>query len=997
MKDDLELDVRGKEELKKEIYKKAASYTPEWRFDEELPDAGTALALLYSEMLENTIRKLNRVPQKNKICFFNLLGTRQRSASPARGYITFHLVNEEVEGSYVKKGTKLTAAGRKGETVVFETIEDIYVTPASISDIYTSFPVQDKFYCVYEKEEDSVPQNIFLFDTSSENLQKHELYLYQSDMFHIIHSAWIYLKINGNKNIENLLEALTEEENVEISYYSEKGYISFQKRKYENGQLMLYKEKNQPAFAMCEEETNYCIRIIFKNGHQFRNMAFRSITLRSESETIPDFIYGNDLEQNLREFLPFGEQPVPYMEFYIASDEVFGKKGAFIHVSFDVDYVITSLESSEIPSDINWKPIMKRSDIKADEEYDISIEEVIWEYYNGQGYKRLFENEQYGAVFSVKDGISQKQVSLHFQCPMDISPFLVNSSITYSIRARVIKVNNFYKMRGHYISPKIRFLKLRYEYHKDSIMPQKLVLMNNMEKKSYFANTLREEKEDIYPVQVRNEKQLCMYFGFQQPLLEGPIKILYKMEDSYEKAPSGVRYEYYSKGRWKALNHVDGTDHFRKTGILTLMGQTDFTKLLLFGKERYWLRIADLETRYSQSEKIECLPFINAIYLNTTPIMETETMEEESFFIPFNQNEVMIELGRSNIYQLELWTNEKKRISHLEMEELKKEKRIEFDYFDNGEVDKIWVRWIETQQFTPKNPRERYYILNRIEGKIYFPNGRNGMTAPYDEEMSVKVRYSVNGGEEGNLPPHSIESLETAIGFISEVTNYTATAGGTAQETVQEAVNRTAAWLRHGERAVTARDYEDLAREACSNIIKVKCFSNYNIFGEKEYGCITLVILQKDFEEGRSYFEGVKMQVWNYITERMSTYIYTAKKMQVIEPRFLEIDITAELLVEDYNQVFETRREAEQKISEFLHPVTGNFNRKGFEIGVLPNETQILNILQNIHTVRGVRGLKVTVFENSKGERQETDILNRQEKRYMLGLNGRHTIHIQVE
>lgn len=39
----LEFDQRTKEEILEQIEKKAKSYVPEWRFDKENPDIGTAL------------------------------------------------------------------------------------------------------------------------------------------------------------------------------------------------------------------------------------------------------------------------------------------------------------------------------------------------------------------------------------------------------------------------------------------------------------------------------------------------------------------------------------------------------------------------------------------------------------------------------------------------------------------------------------------------------------------------------------------------------------------------------------------------------------------------------------------------------------------------------------------------------------------------------------------------------------------------------------------
>ena len=42
------IDRRTKEDLLRYIKKYLSSYTPEWRFDEDNPDIGTALAYIYA-------------------------------------------------------------------------------------------------------------------------------------------------------------------------------------------------------------------------------------------------------------------------------------------------------------------------------------------------------------------------------------------------------------------------------------------------------------------------------------------------------------------------------------------------------------------------------------------------------------------------------------------------------------------------------------------------------------------------------------------------------------------------------------------------------------------------------------------------------------------------------------------------------------------------------------------------------------------------------------
>ena len=52
-----------------QIKEKAASYTPEWRFGADAPDIGSALALVYGQMLSGTIKKMHLQLSSTKTAF----------------------------------------------------------------------------------------------------------------------------------------------------------------------------------------------------------------------------------------------------------------------------------------------------------------------------------------------------------------------------------------------------------------------------------------------------------------------------------------------------------------------------------------------------------------------------------------------------------------------------------------------------------------------------------------------------------------------------------------------------------------------------------------------------------------------------------------------------------------------------------------------------------------------------------------------------------------
>ena len=71
------------------IKNRSLSYTPEWSFDTEQPDMGTALGLLFADMMGDTLKRFYRLPSKYQLQFYNLLGLEPLPPDEASGYVTF--------------------------------------------------------------------------------------------------------------------------------------------------------------------------------------------------------------------------------------------------------------------------------------------------------------------------------------------------------------------------------------------------------------------------------------------------------------------------------------------------------------------------------------------------------------------------------------------------------------------------------------------------------------------------------------------------------------------------------------------------------------------------------------------------------------------------------------------------------------------------------------------------------------------------------------------
>lgn len=133
------------------------------------------------------------------------------------------------------------------------------------------------------------------------------------------------------------------------------------------------------------------------------------------------------------------------------------------------------------------------------------------------------------------------------------------------------------------------------------------------------------------------------------------------------------------------------------------------------------------------------------------------------------------------------------------------------------------VRWEEVESLDGRGPFESAYELDREAGSVIFGDGadenrrlgRGGRIPPLVPNGGeiIARRYQYGGGLAGNVPAGSIKTLETAVAGSPEVVNYVAAAGGRNAETLEEAKRRARKELSTRSRAVTAGDFEWIARQ----------------------------------------------------------------------------------------------------------------------------------------------------------------------------------------
>lgn len=993
----LEFDQRTKKEILEQIKAKAISYAPEWRFDMGNKDIGTALAMVYAQMLLGTVKKINYLPYKNQISFFNTLEAELLSAEPSKGYVSFSVVNEEVKGEEVPEGMEVLAQVKTEgkETISFETLDDIFVTPAVPSCILEVSGKNDYIGELYHL--DSPRKNLVLFANSAANMQEHYFCFAREDAFSIKETGKIVLEfyLQGEKVSKEYLEILGSSQYVIFEYTSKNGFVPFQNIKIEQNKLVFHIERGNLPFVKQEEMDieNYWIRCKVKDITSLQRFRFDTIQIATSCERLkPDNIYANGCDINKEEFFPFGEQFLNYNEVYFSSEEVFSKRGSIITLSFNLDFVKVALDYQE-GDNTEWEWIMKKSDFKPNLEFDITIEEVVWEYYNGQGWTTLFENNEYGDIFSTQYGTIGQYKKMTFICPKDMETILVNAYESYYIRARITKVNNLYKMNGNYISPILGNVFLKYDYDSVPVKPDVLYTGNNREHKLHFFSAEGNPKK-ITPFYGLTEELDTLYLGFDLAPVGGPIKILFDVLGQNNKNYRNLLWEYYNGTAWIELDMVDETENFSKTGIVTLMGMKDCIRQNIYQYNKYWIRITAISESYGAIEKNN--PCLKGIYMNSVKVRQKDREETEYFHMEVYQENMEISLLYGRIYECDVFVDEKGDLSRKEIDFLRKTHKLYPEYHENGELERAWVKWEGVDDFLGSDSDNRHFVLNKNKGTIRFGNGKNGKIPTTGKRDNIKVVYKTGGGEFTNVPAGSVTQLGKYIGFINGVDNPKMFTGGSESESLTEGLSRNAAVLRHQNMAITTKDFEEIAKDASRSIKRVKCFSGLDDQEKRMSGAITLVVLQKSFGQEKSDFQDIRLEIENYMKDRINTILLDKKRFFVTEPKFVELRIRAEVLVESFEEVFHVKKQIIKKLDNFINPLTGNFDGTGWSIGTLPNVFQIQNAISDVEGLQRITNIYISAycFENAKV--MEVDLSAILKSKFILPISGEHDIIIHV-
>lgn len=995
-----EFKYRSVEEIMEEIRSRAAAYTPEWHFNSANPDIGTALAEIYAGIQNGLDRKFMLMPEKLKIDYFNCLNTSMRTAEAAEGYVVFELGSEDTEGEMLPSGTLLRSrvTDQNGEMVPVELSEDICIVSDTLEVVYETNGRRDYIGLIYEQS-DGKFSPFPLYGMSAKNLERHVFYLSHPWMFQFNHHGNIILKFldeDGHPLSDDQLARFSDSASVRFFYESGSDTVNILTDVTVRDGCIVVKIPADTGVCALREHggiSSYWLGCEVLDLRGLENFAPFRVLLGAECPAArADNIFAAGSDQLVEDpIFAFGEQFSLYDEIYFGSGDALSKKNAEIELSFEEEFakIPIVLDSS---ADFNWKLIMPKDQFRQEKDFDITIEEVIWEYFNGIGWSRLFKTNEYRDIFTPTRGITRQVKKLRFICPDDLEPVMAGSGINYYIRARILKINNAFKTRGQYLSPVLSDIRISCKLDPRNDEPEYFGAVNHLEEKYGSLRAEREAGHRLNLIDAGGESSPAMYFGFGRPPVRGPVRMLWETARILEKNSSAIIWEYYKDGAWNPLHPADETEGFRKTGTVTFSGIPDAEPKKLFGRELYWIRAV----KGTGNKNIREIPEIRGGYLNAARVVTIRHGLEEYLTMEGYQENAEFHLLNSNIHDLELWVREDERLDPTELEVLRSEGNYREVLNDNGERNTSWIRWKRTDNLRRHRPTERVYQLDEIHGIITFGGGTSGRLPAPGINEGIYVNYSIGGGKIDCLPENAITGLDLTGGVISSVSNPLPLYGAYDRESVQTATRRAAAEYRTQMRAVTERDFEELALGIMGNLRKARCYSGIDDKGRKTPGAVTLVLITDDFIDRGAGFEKVRRNLYEWFEDKISAGLSCGGNFRIREAELVAVSVQVEAVIDDYQNLYRIQKALEESLEQFLHPIYGNLDGDGWDIGSLPERFQIETLIRSVEGIRELRRCLILASMPKQTGSPTVDFDEAHSASFVVPINGKHRFRLTL-
>jgi hypothetical protein len=473
----------------------------------------------------------------------------------------------------------------------------------------------------------------------------------------------------------------------------------------------------------------------------------------------------------------------------------------------------------------------------------------------------------------------------------------------------------------------------------------------------------------------------ALYLAFDQPFAPRPTTLYLQVEPPLPEDVAAdqlaeldrstlatVSWEYLGPDGWRPLGAVDETQALARRGLVSFVGPDDMTEATCYGQDGYWLR-----ARW-QHGAFPLPPRLRRVLLNTTWATQVVSVADEILGSSNGHPDQVFTTAQAPVQPgQQLLVRERDQPPADEataLVELVGADAVQVTLDAAGDPDEVWVRWQPVPDLYGSWARDRHYVIDPLTGEVRFGDGQHGLVPPPGQN-NVRISYQTGGGEQGNRAAATIVQLSSGVPYIDGVTNHEPSEGGAPREPIDRLRGRAPRALRHGDRAITAQDLEDLAYEASTDVARALAvtpqFDPNNLWLDTAGARPTAE--HRDADPGRMGVIVVpdsqatrptpSLGLLSDVQSHLGTRCPPTADLWVAGPEWVQVAVTATIAARSLDVADAAALRVRSALERFLHPLTGGPLGEGWAFGRKPHRSDLYALIEGIDGVDHVVTLEV--------------------------------------
>jgi predicted phage baseplate assembly protein len=297
--------------------------------------------------------------------------------------------------------------------------------------------------------------------------------------------------------------------------------------------------------------------------------------------------------------------------------------------------------------------------------------------------------------------------------------------------------------------------------------------------------------------------------------------------------------------------------------------------------------------------------------------------------------------------------------------------------------------WLEVPDFGSSGADDHHFVLDDVSGtvelgpRIRSPRGledQHGHVPPAGRTLRFSA-YRSGGGLAGNVGARTLTVMKSSLPFIESVINYGGALGGTDSEDVEHARWRSPQVLRSRDRAVTAEDFEHLARAASPAVGRARCLVLADPRGMGHGPGVVHVLLVPALMLPDGPLQPEQLELPPRVRREVAAYLDERRLLTtelVLEaPRYTWVGVEARVRARSGADRARVERQCADALYEYLHPAVGGPDRTGWPFGRELFAGELYSQLQQVSGVDVVEQVVLHTVDPVSGQKggPQTEIL----------------------